>query len=88
VRRMGPQHLTKRTRRPAACASGLGQVQTFAPQQKALIYSITSSAVTSRLGGTVSPSALAVLRLIPSSYLVGISTGRSLGFAPRRMRST
>jgi hypothetical protein len=22
---MGPQHLTKRTRRPAACASGLGQ---------------------------------------------------------------
>ena len=34
------------------------------------------------------PSALAVLRLITSSYLVGACTGRSAGFSPLRMRST
>src|SRR5262249_27538799 len=34
-------------------------------------HSITSSARASRLSGTVRPSALAVLRLITSSYLVG-----------------
>jgi hypothetical protein len=36
----------------------------------------------------VSPSALAVLRLITSSNFVGCSTGRSAGRAPFRMRST
>ena len=35
------------------------------------IYSITSSARASRVGGTSRPSAFAVLRLITSSYLVG-----------------
>src|SRR5258705_11453262 len=39
-------------------------------------------------GGTVRPRALAVLRLITSSNLVGCSTGRSDGFAPRRILST
>ena len=34
-------------------------------------YSITSSALASSVAGTVSPSALAVFRLITSSYLVG-----------------
>ena len=34
------------------------------------------------------PSALAVLRLITSSYLVGACTGRSAGFSPLRIRST
>ena len=34
------------------------------------------------------PSALAVFRLITSSYLVGACTGRSAGFSPLRMRST
>ena len=33
------------------------------------------------------PSALAVLILITSSYLVGSCTGRSAGFAPFRSRS-
>ena len=33
-------------------------------------HSITSSARASSVGGTVTPSALAVLRLITSSYLV------------------
>ena len=51
-------------------------------------YSITSSARASSVGGTVRPSALAVLRLIASSYLVGACTGKSAGFSPLRIRST
>jgi len=45
-------------------------------------YSITSSARASSVGGMVRPSALAVLRLITSSYLVGACTGKSAGFSP------
>jgi len=44
--------------------------------------SITSSARASSGVGTVSPSALAVLRLITRSYLVGACRGRSPGFVP------
>ena len=51
-------------------------------------YSITSSAMASSDGGTVRPSALAVLRLMTNSYLVGVCTGRSAGFSPLRIRST
>jgi hypothetical protein len=51
------------------------------------LYSITSSAVASNVAGTVRPSALAVLRLMTRSYLVGAWTGSSFGFAPLRMRS-
>src|SRR5262245_43027988 len=51
-------------------------------------HSITSSAVPRSVGGTSRPSALAVLRLITSSYLVGACTGRSPGFSPFRTRST
>src|SRR5262245_5953305 len=40
-------------------------------------YSITSSARVSSAGGTVIPSALAVLRLMTSSNLVAACTGRS-----------
>src|SRR4030095_14478079 len=40
-------------------------------------YSITSSARASNVGGTSMPSALAVLRLIASSYLGGACTARS-----------
>jgi hypothetical protein len=46
-------------------------------------YSITSSAATCKLCGTVRPSALAVLRLMISSNFV--STGRSAGCAPLRI---
>src|SRR6478752_10677051 len=53
-----------------------------------LPYSMTSSARASSVGGISRPSALAVLRLITSSYFVGACTGRSEGFPPRRMRST
>src|SRR5262245_38270383 len=52
------------------------------------LHSITSSARASKLSGTMRPSALAVLRLTTSSYLVGACTGRSAGFSPLRMRST
>src|SRR5215217_3870027 len=51
-------------------------------------HSITSSARASTLGGTSRPSALAVLRLIASSYFVGVCTGRFDGGSPLRMRST
>jgi hypothetical protein len=52
------------------------------------VHSITSSARASSVGGTSRPSAFAVLRLMTSSYLVGVCTGRSAGFSPFRMRST
>src|SRR5262249_32830615 len=48
-------------------------------------HSITSSARASTFDGTVIPSALAVVRLITSSNLVGCSTGNSAGFAPLRI---
>src|SRR5262249_45585340 len=50
-------------------------------------HSITSSARASSVGGTVRPSAPAVLRLMTSSILVGCSTGMSAGFAPLRIRA-
>jgi hypothetical protein len=52
------------------------------------VYSITSSARSRIDRGTSRPSALAVLRFTTISNLVGNCTGRSPGFAPRRMRST
>jgi len=54
----------------------------------AMIYSITSSAVASSVGGTWRPIALAVLRLIIRSILVGCSTGWSAGLAPLSILST
>jgi hypothetical protein len=50
-----------------------------------LSYSITSSARARIDDGTVSPSALAVLRLTTSSKVVGCWTGRSAGLAPLRI---
>jgi hypothetical protein len=43
-------------------------------------YWITSSAVASSVSGMVRPRALAVLRLIASSNLIGWMTCRSAGF--------
>jgi hypothetical protein len=51
-------------------------------------HSITSSARARIDGGTVSASALAVLRLMTSSNLVGCWTGRSAGLAPLRIFPT
>jgi hypothetical protein len=48
----------------------------------------TSSACKRMLGGMVRPRALAALRLITNSNLVGCSTGRSAGLAPLRILST
>src|SRR5439155_355552 len=45
-------------------------------------HSITLSARASNSGGISTPSALAALRLMARSNLVGCSTGSSLGFAP------
>src|SRR5215472_14088235 len=46
------------------------------------LHWITSSAVANSVSGMVRPRALAVLRLIAVSYLVGVCTGRSAGFSP------
>src|SRR5262249_2529355 len=74
--------LRARRERPRNCrASKQGD-------ELASLHSITSSASASSPGGTVRPSAFAVLRLITSSNFVGRCTGRSAGLAPLRMRST
>src|SRR5262249_49738643 len=51
-------------------------------------YSITSSARDRNDSEIVRPSALAVVKLMMRSNLVGCSTGMSAGFAPRRILST
>src|SRR6516165_3501707 len=61
------------------------------PQQSECIegaYSISSSARSRNDSGMASPSALAVVRLIAKSHLVGCSTGNSATFVPRRILST
>ena len=50
-------------------------------------HSINSLARSRNVSGIVSPSALAVVRLIMRSNLVGCSTGMSAGFAPRKILS-
>src|SRR5215475_14072979 len=50
-------------------------------------HSISSSARPVSGSGTLSPSALAVLRLMTSEYLSARWMGRSPGFTPLRMRS-
>jgi hypothetical protein len=52
------------------------------------LHSITWSASASSRSGTSRPSALAATTLMTSSYLVGISTGKSPGFVPLRMDAT
>src|SRR5215813_6158396 len=55
-------------------------------EKRSPLHSITSSAATSSLSGTVSPSAFAVLRLIASSNFTVCWTGKSAGFSPLRIR--
>src|SRR5215831_7736893 len=52
------------------------------------LHSITSSARASSVGGISRLSALAVLRLMTSSNLIGCWTGSSAGFAPLRILPT
>src|SRR5262245_35066236 len=75
--------LRARRERPRSHSRAAEQRDELAPR-----HSITSSARASSVGGKSRPSALAVFRLITSSYLVGACTGRSAGFSPLRMRST
>ena len=65
-----------------------GSAATSIHIQFAPFHSITSSAATSKVFGTVRPSVLAVLRLMIISNLSDACTGSSPGLAPRRMRST
>ena len=58
-----PLYPQKRTLELSRAMSALCQNRTHAPQQ-IVGYSITSSASASKFGGTVRPSAFAVLRLI------------------------
>src|SRR3981189_2975165 len=51
-------------------------------------YSITSVARASRVGGTVRPSAFAVLRLMTSSYFVVTATVKEDGLSPLRSGAT
>src|SRR5262249_38830825 len=67
-------------------ASPLSARKRHMHRSKQHLHSITSSARVSNVGGTSRPSALAVLRLITNSNLVGCITGKSAGFAPLRMR--
>src|SRR6516225_3211274 len=57
-------------------------------EEPASSHSMISSARARIDGGIVSPSALAVFRLMTSSNLVGCWTGRSAGLAPFRILST
>ena len=82
-----PLYPQKRTSPKTVVMSALCQKRTFCCCKESR-YSITSSAPASSDGGTVRPSAFAVLRLIANSYLVGACTGRSAGFSPLRIRST
>ena len=56
------------------------QERTHAPQQKDIFDHFVGAG--EQLSGMSRPSALAVLRLITSSYLVGACTGKSAGFSP------
>jgi hypothetical protein len=76
-----PLCLNQRT--DAMCAN-----QRHSHRSKTARYSIISSARASTDAGTVRLSALAVLRLMTSSYFVGACTGMSAGFSPLRIRST
>ena len=70
-----------RARRERPCSRAAEQRDELAP-----LHSITSSAATSSLSGTVRPSIRAVWWLMTNSNLVDCTTGRSAGFAPLRMR--
>jgi hypothetical protein len=77
---LGQKQILQRTSSCPLCAnSGLMH------RSKHHLYSITSSARASTAGGTVRPSALAVVRLMTSSNFVGCSTGISPGCVPRRI---
>ena len=74
------------SRGPRSAKSGCEQMRQMT--RRLCAYSITSSARARRDGGMVRPSALAVVKLMMRSNLVGCSTGMSPGLAPRMILST
>lgn len=64
-----------------------GKLKPLRAQTSRTCHSITSSARASRDREMVSPSVLAVFRFMMTSNFLGDCTGRSDGFAPRRIRS-
>src|SRR4029077_5560090 len=71
-----PRFLRTRSERP--CGSRAHKGDELAPPHPSPYYSITLSARTNNASGTVTPIALAVLRLITNSNLLTWSTGKSL----------
>jgi hypothetical protein len=57
-------------------------------QQGGEIVDLVIGDARQHVGGTVRPSAFAVLRLMASSYFVGAWTGGSAGLVPFRIRPT
>src|SRR5262249_60414025 len=78
-----PFALLRACRERPCCRRSTEQLDELAPS-----HSITSSARASSVGGMVRPIALAVVRLMTSSNLVGCSTEISAGFPPRKILST
>ena len=70
-----------RTYRRVLPGAAVCQRPTFGP-----VYSITSSAATCRVSGTLRLSVFAVLRLMTSSNRADCVTGRSAGLSPLRIR--
>ena len=83
------QHADRRHLRLLRCAGKRPPCGCTAEKRDELAppHSITSSASASSIGGIAKPSALAVFKLMTRSNLVGCSTARSAGFAPRRILS-
>ena len=71
---------------PKADMCGATRDVRFVPKADMPIYSIISSARACSAGGTLRPSALAVLRLMYSSTFVARCTGSSAGLSPLRIR--
>jgi hypothetical protein len=76
------KNVLKSTSRDFRKSSIFDFCNTICQKQKLRDYSITSSARASSAGGMMTPSVIAVFKLITSSNLVGCSTGSSAGFAP------
>ncbi len=72
----------------ASFAGNCGGQRDSGEQTGTFDHRMTSSARSNTDCGIMRPSALAVLRLITSSNLVGCSTGSSAGFAPLKILST
>src|SRR5262249_34897588 len=85
----GAEHSDHRHRRLLRARRERPRSRSAAEQRDELaaLHSITSSASASSLGGMSRPTAFAATTLMTSSHLLVISTGRSPGFAPLRMRA-